>query len=149
MGIVQTDPRQSCRDTMMTARAGSPLFRFAGECRLRFFLRGRNNSVRGPNTQPAPVTGLFKGFGALSQQAETAVSGDAGNRSFEPLWEQGHCLQLWWMPQNEVECRSILCYTLKMSIRQIGIYRRAKDDYLFHNNVCNDGFVFCSWHCDL
>ena len=28
-----------------------------------------------------------------SQQAETAISGGAGNRCFEPLWEQRHCLQ--------------------------------------------------------
>ena len=36
----------------------------------------------------------FKGFGVLPQQAETAVSGNAGNRSFESLWEQRHCLPL-------------------------------------------------------
>ena len=35
----------------------------------------------------------FKGFGVLPQQAETAVSGNAGNRSFESLWEQRHCLR--------------------------------------------------------
>ena len=46
-------------------------------------------------TNLAPATGLFKGFGTLSQQAETAVSGNAGSRSFESLWEQRHCLLLW------------------------------------------------------
>ena len=40
----------------------------------------------------SPGTGLFKGFGTLSQQAETAVSGNAGNRSFESLYIQRHCL---------------------------------------------------------
>ena len=50
---------------------GLPLFHFAGERRLRLFLRSRNNSVRETNAQPAPATRLFKGFGTLSQQAKT------------------------------------------------------------------------------
>ncbi len=78
---------------MMVARTGLPLFRSAKGHRLRLFLRSRDNSVRETNAQPAPVTGLFTGFGVRPQQAETAVSGDAGNRSFESLWEQRHCLQ--------------------------------------------------------
>lgn len=69
-----------------------PLFHFARARRLRLFLRSRNNSVRETNAQPAPATGLFKGFGVLPQQAETAVSGNAGNRCFEHLWEQMPCL---------------------------------------------------------
>ncbi len=68
-------------------------FRFARGRRLRLFLRSRNNSVRESNAQPAPITGLKKGVGVLPQQAETAVFGNAGNRSFESLWEQRHCLQ--------------------------------------------------------
>ena len=93
MGIVQTIPCQSCRYPMMVARTGLPLFRSAKGRRLRLFLRSRDNSVRETNAQPAPVTGLFTGFGVRPQQAETAVSGIAGNRSFESLWEQRHCLQ--------------------------------------------------------
>ncbi len=77
---------------MMAARTGLPVFRFAGERRLRLFLGRRNNSVRETNAQPAPATGLFTGFGVRPQQAETAVSGIAVNRSFESLWEQRHCL---------------------------------------------------------
>lgn len=46
-----------------------------------------------PERAASPAKGLFKGVGVLPQQAETAVSGIAGNRSFEPLWEQRHCLQ--------------------------------------------------------
>ena len=71
MGIIQTDPCQSCRYPMMVARTGLPLFRSAKGRRLRLFLRSRDNSVREPNAQPAPATGLFKGFGTLSQQAKT------------------------------------------------------------------------------
>ena len=71
---------------------GLPLFHFAGERSLRLFLLSRNNSVRFTNAQPAPTTGLFTGFGVRPQQVETAASGIAGNRSFESLWEQRHCL---------------------------------------------------------
>ena len=60
----------------------------------RFHFVGQYN-VRETNAQPAPATGLFTGFGVRPQQAETAVSGDAGNRSFESLWEQRHCLLQW------------------------------------------------------
>lgn len=81
----------------------APLFSFSRKrrnCRFRLHtgrkprlsLGRRDNSVREPNAQPAPATGLFKGFGVLPQQAETAVSGIAGNRCFESLWEQRHCL---------------------------------------------------------
>ena len=35
---------------------------------------------------------LFKGLGVLPQQAETAVSGNAGNRGFECLYIQTPCL---------------------------------------------------------
>ena len=67
-------------------------FSFSQGRKPRLSLRSRDNSVREPNAQPAPATGLFKGFGVLPQQAETAISGNAGNRSFEHLWEQMHCL---------------------------------------------------------
>ena len=65
-----------------------------GAAPARFHFVGQYN-VRETNAQPAPATGLFTGFGVRPQQAETAVSGSAGNRSFESLWEQRHCLQLW------------------------------------------------------
>ena len=80
---------------MMVARTGLSLFRSAKGRKPCLSLLRRDNSVREPNVQPAPATGLFKGFGTLSQQAETAVSGIAGNRCFEPLWEQRHCLLQW------------------------------------------------------
>ncbi len=41
----------------------------------RLSLQSRDNSVREPNAQPAPATGLFKGFGVLPQQAEKQTSG--------------------------------------------------------------------------
>ena len=50
--------------------------------------------------------GLFKGFGVLPQQAETAVSGNAGNHSFESLYVQRHCLLLLSGPKIKIECRS-------------------------------------------
>ena len=37
---------------------------------LPAFTLSGNNSVRETNAQPAPATGLFKGFGTLSQQAK-------------------------------------------------------------------------------
>ena len=67
-------------------------FSFSQGRKPRLSLLRRDNSVREPNAQPAPITGLFKGFGVLPQQAETAVSGNAGNCCFESLWEQRHCL---------------------------------------------------------
>ena len=93
--LPQSDSRQEC--------GPAPLFSFSRKHRGGCFrlhkgrkpclaLRSRDNSVRETNAQPAPVTGLKKGFGVLPQQAETAVSGIAGNRSFESLWEQRHCL---------------------------------------------------------
>ena len=42
---------------------------------LTISLLRRDNSVREPNAQPAPATGLFKGFGVLPQQAEKQTSG--------------------------------------------------------------------------
>jgi len=60
---------------MMVARTGLPLFRSAKGRRLRLFLRSRDNSVRETNAQPAPVTGLFTGFGVRPQQAEKQTSG--------------------------------------------------------------------------
>ena len=46
----------------------------------RLSLRSRDNSVREPNAQPAPATGLFKGFGVLPQQAEKQTfGGNAGS----------------------------------------------------------------------
>ncbi len=43
--------------------------------RIRCGCEGGGNSVREPNAQPAPATGLFKGFGVLPQQAEKQTSG--------------------------------------------------------------------------
>ena len=77
---------------LFPGKAGLPFSRFSKGRKPRLSLRSRDNSVREPNAQPAPVTGLFKGFGVLPQQAETEVSGNAGNLSFEHLWEQRHCL---------------------------------------------------------
>ena len=77
---------------LFPARPCLTLLRLSKGRKPRLFLRSRNNSVRETNAQPAPATGLFTGFGVRPQQAETAVSGNAGNRSFEPLWEQSHCL---------------------------------------------------------
>ena len=70
MGIIQTDPCQSCRYPMMVARTGLPLFRSAKGRRLRLFLRSRDNSVRETNAQPAPATGLFTGVGVRPQRAK-------------------------------------------------------------------------------
>lgn len=50
-------------------------FRLHAGRKPRLSLRSRDNSVREPNAQPAPATGLFKGFGVLPQQAEKQTSG--------------------------------------------------------------------------
>lgn len=50
-------------------------FRLQAGRKPRLSLRSRDNSVREPNAQPAPATGLFKGFGVLPQQAEKQTSG--------------------------------------------------------------------------
>ena len=68
---------------------GQPRFSFArkhrgGRFRLhagrkpRLSLRPRDNSVREPNAQPAPATGLFKGFGVLPQQQKLRVPATPG-----------------------------------------------------------------------
>jgi len=41
----------------------------------------------------SPGNGVVQGvWGAFPNKQETAVPGVAGNRSFEHLWEQMHCL---------------------------------------------------------
>ena len=45
-----------------------------GAAPARFHFVGQY-SVRETNAQPAPATGLFKGFGVLPQQAEKQTSG--------------------------------------------------------------------------
>ena len=57
---------------MMVVKIGIAAFHFAGERSLRLFLGRRNNSVREPNAQPAPATGLFTGFGVRPQRAKMA-----------------------------------------------------------------------------
>jgi hypothetical protein len=47
--------------------AASAHFHFAGQY-----------SVRETNAQPAPITGLFKGVGTLSQQTKQIFGGHAG-----------------------------------------------------------------------
>lgn len=69
--------------TYDSPRGASPAF--PGEAGITAF----GNRMRGSTSKM-----WFKGFGVLPQQAETAVSGNAGNRSFESLWEQRHCLPL-------------------------------------------------------
>jgi len=83
MGIVQTVPRPSFRYPVAGQEYGpASFFLFSSRPRLSFSrlskgrkprlsLRSRDNSVREPNAQPAPATGLFKGFGVLPQQAKT------------------------------------------------------------------------------
>ena len=56
---------------LFSVRPGLPFSRFSKGSRPRLSLRSRDNSVREPNAQPAPATGLFKGFGVLPQQAKT------------------------------------------------------------------------------
>ena len=83
MGIIQTVPCPSCRYSVAGQEYGpASFFLFSARPRLSFSrlskgrkphlsLRSRDNSVREPNAQPVPATGLFKGFGMLSQQAKT------------------------------------------------------------------------------
>ena len=57
---------------------GKSIFAIFSLCKGAYpplFLRNRNSSVREPNAQPAPATGLFKGFEVLPQQAEKQTSG--------------------------------------------------------------------------
>ena len=51
------------------------VFPFSQRAQARLSLQGRDTSVREPNAQPAPATGLFKRFGVLPQQAEKQTSG--------------------------------------------------------------------------
>ena len=90
-GLAYRDVGRS-RFFLFFGKTVTAVFSFSQGRKPRLSLRSRDNSVREPNAQPAPATGLFKGFGVLPQQAETAVSGNAGNRCFESLWEQRHCL---------------------------------------------------------
>lgn len=85
MGIVQTVPCPACRYSIAVRSADQPLFFVFSARSGRSFLRfskGRKprlsacpysagDGVRATNAQPAPATGLFKGFGTLSQQAKT------------------------------------------------------------------------------
>ena len=90
-----SDSGQRCRPASFfpfPARLRLPFLRLSKGRKPCLSLLRRDNSVREPNVQPAPATGLKKGFGVLPQQAETAVSGNAGNRCFEHLWEQMPCL---------------------------------------------------------
>ena len=98
-----SDSGQRCRPASFfpfPARPCLPLLRLSKGRKPRLFLHRRDNSVRETNAQPAPATGLIKGFGVRPQRAETAISGIAGNRSFEPLWEQRHCLPSSTPPSN-------------------------------------------------
>ena len=75
-------------------------------------------SVRETNAQPAPATGLFKGFGTLSQQAKTdfrrrrrkSVLSICGNKCTACKLGEGSTMG--------IERWSALCYTLSGSIRQ-------------------------------
>ena len=89
-GLVAGTPIFFCRASLVLPFSSVLM----GAAPARFHFVGQY-SVRETNAQPAPATGLFTGFGVRPQQAETAVFGNAGNRSFESLWEQRHCLQLW------------------------------------------------------
>ena len=74
-------------------------------------------SVRETNAQPAPATGLFKGFGALSQQAKTdfrrrrrkSVLSICGNKCTACKLGEGSAMR--------IDLWSALCYTLSGSIR--------------------------------
>ena len=103
-GIVQTVPCKPCRYSVGGKGTAPPtVFLFWQVCVHRFsgppmgarsvfpLAIGITAFVSRTRSQPRQQ-GLFKGFGTLSQQSETAVSGNAENRSFESLWEQRHCL---------------------------------------------------------
>ena len=94
-GLVAGTPIFFCRASLVLPFSSVLM----GAAPARFHFVGQY-SVRETNAQPAPATGLFTGFGVRPQQAETAVSGNAGNRSFEPLWEQRHCLRSSELPSN-------------------------------------------------
>ena len=74
-------------------------------------------SVRETNAQPAPATGLFKGFGTLSQQAKTdfrrtrrkSVLSICGNKCTACKLGEGSAMR--------IDRCSALCYTLSGSIR--------------------------------
>ena len=86
---------------------GTACFRFVGQY-----------SVREMNAQPASATGLFKGFGTLSQQAKTdfrrtrrkSVLSIRGNKCTACKLGEGSTMG--------IERWSALCYTLSESIRQ-------------------------------
>ena len=89
-GLVAGTPIFFCQASLALPLSGVLI----GVAPARFHFVGQY-SVRETNAQPAPATGLFTGFGVRPQQAETAVFGNAGNRSFESLWVQMPCLLQW------------------------------------------------------
>ena len=62
--------RRSCR-FLLSGKSGSARLRLSDGRRSCLFSPCRAISVREPNAQPAPATGLIKGFGTLAQQAKT------------------------------------------------------------------------------
>ena len=87
-----------------------------GAAPARFHFAGQY-SVRETNAQPAPATGLFKGFGTLSQQAKTdfrqtrrkSVLSICGNKCTACKLGEGSAMR--------IDRCSALCYTLSGSIR--------------------------------
>ena len=78
---------------MIVTRIGIAAFSLCRRAQAPSFPAKQEQQRSGTERAASPGHGAEKGFGVLPQQAETAVSGIAGNRSFESLWEQRHCLQ--------------------------------------------------------
>ena len=57
----------------------------------------------GTERAASPGHGAVQRVWVLPQQAETAVSGNAGNRSFESLWVQRHCCYFSWGGESIID----------------------------------------------
>ena len=89
---------------------GSVHFHFAGQY-----------SVCETNAQPAPVTGLFKGFRTLSQQAKTDFRRSRWKSVLSICGNKCTACKVGEAPVTEIEHWLILCYTSIVSVRQIKI----------------------------
>ena len=87
---------------------------------VRFCLAGQY-SVRETNAQPAPVTGLFKGFGTRSQQAKTDFRRTRRKSVLSICGNKCTACKVGEAPSMGIEHWLILWYTSIVSVRQIKI----------------------------
>ena len=103
--------------------------RFATVRKPRLSLRSRDNSVREPNAQPAPATGLFKGFGTLSQQAKT---GFRRSRRKPVLSICGN---------KYTACQVAHPQEIRPAVKKLWLRKPPKYAILYFEVICLEGFL--------